>query len=106
MVEGERHAVVAEPGDHRESVLQPVAPEAVRAVTEPKRHVGDTTLAAAFATGPMVTSTPAVATAPVRAVNAACSGIKPRTPAPVACRTVGPSGRSAAAACARPTVTA
>ncbi len=42
VVEGERHPVVAEVGEHRQRIAQPVVGEAVEAVSEAQTHVADT----------------------------------------------------------------
>src|SRR5690606_11208540 len=94
---------VADPGDDRERVVEAVAAESVGAVSQAQRHVGDTTLEASLASGAAARTPAATASAPVRAVSAACRGISPRIPVPVARRTVAASGLQAAAHCARPT---
>jgi hypothetical protein len=103
MIQRERHAGVAELGDHRERVGQPVVGEAVGAVAEAQpAHVADTFRTRAAATGAASATRAPGAAAPARAASAPCRAGNAVMPAPTALRTVGAAGSVRTAAWARP----
>ena len=102
MVEGQGDARVAEIGDHRERVLEPVIGEPVGAVAVAQAHVGDIHLARRRPSGAAAATARAAAGLPERAISAPCRAGRPVIPAPTAARMLLALGSDRARSCAAP----
>ena len=107
-VERQCDALVAEPGDDRESIVEPMAPKPVRAVAKSERraHVGDILRDRRRARTNAAATGSATPNAPARDRRAACSGMLPWIPATTARRTTLGPGESSASSCRPPNVDA
>ncbi len=100
MVEGQGDACVAEVGDDRERVVEPVVGEPVGAVAVAQAHVGDTRLARRWPSGAAAATARATAGLPERAISAPCRAGRPVIPAPTAARMLLALGSDRACNCA------